>query len=204
MSCTNRPIAEDKGMRTLQISANEQLNKLIEFRQIVYEEILVEAGDAQFETIDSLLLSDHPRSFAELSLSPVFRRRWPSLYDGLERGRQDETRLAQLLVQQIPRHGVQICPLDTTVWSHPSARTLTDLGYRPSPTRALKDRSIVKGHQYSLLSWTATAGSSWCPVVLSRRVKATESVLTVGVAQVKQLCGYRQHTDLTVIVGDGY
>ena len=191
-------------MRTLQISANEQLNKLIEFRQIVYEEILVEAGDAQFETIDSLLLSDHPRSFAELSLSPVFRRRWPSLYDGLERGRQDETRLAQLLVQQIPRHGVQICPLDTTVWSHPSARTLTDLGYRPSPTRALKDRSIVKGHQYSLLSWTATAGSSWCPVVLSRRVKATESVLTVGVAQVKQLCGYRQHTDLTVIVGDGY
>jgi hypothetical protein len=25
-----------------------------------------------------LLLSDHPRCFAELSLSPAFRRHWPS------------------------------------------------------------------------------------------------------------------------------
>jgi hypothetical protein len=191
-------------MRTLNISATEQLNKLIEFRQIVDEEILMDARDAQFETIDSLLLSDHPRSCAELSLSPVFRRQWSSLYDGLERGRQDEKRLAQLLVQQLPAQGVQVCPLDTTVWSHPSARTLTDLVYAPSPTRALKHRSIVRGHQYSLLSWTPTAGSSWSPVVLSRRLKATDSAIAVGVQQVKQLCDYRQNTDLTVITGDGH
>lgn len=60
MSCTNRPIAADKGMTTLQKSATEQLNKLIEFRQIVYGEVLTTARDGLFEAIDSLLLSDHP------------------------------------------------------------------------------------------------------------------------------------------------
>jgi hypothetical protein len=184
-------------------SAIEQLNKLIEFRQIVYDEVFIEARDVQFETIDSLLLSDHPRSFAELSLSPVFRRQWSSLYDAVERGRQDEERLERLLVKQVPTQGVQVFPLDTTMWSHPRARTLPDLVYAPSPTRALKHRSIVQGHQYSLISWAPEAGSSWAPVILSRRVKASESEIEVGVAQVKQLCRYRLGAELTVITADG-
>ena len=178
-------------MTTLNTSTTEQLNKLIEFRQIVYEQVLSRGRDAQFETMDSLLLSDHPRSFAELSLSPLFRRSWPSLYDGLERGRQDRRRQERLLIQQIPAQGVQVCVLDTTVWSHPSARTLADLVYAPSPTRALKHRSIVKGHLYSLVSWSPQAGSSWSPVVQSQRVKATESAIEVGIRQVKQLCRHR-------------
>ena len=184
-------------------SAIEQLNKLIEFRQSVYDEVFIKARDVQFETMDSLLLSDHPRSFAELSLSPVFRRQWSSLYDAVGRGRQDEERLARLLVDQVPGQGVQVFPLDTTMWSHPRARTLSDLVYAPSPTRALKHRSIVQGHQSSLISWAPEAGSSGSPVVLSRRVKANESEIGVGVAQVKQLCRYRLGAELMVITADG-
>lgn len=190
-------------MPTNNNSATEQLNKLIAFRQIIYDEVLSQAKDAQFETVDSLLLSDHPRSYAELSLSPVFRRAWPSLYDALERGEQDEQRLGQLLVTQIPSAGVQICPLDTTMWVHPSSRTLSDLVYGRSPTQALKQHSIVKGHQYSLLSWSPEADSSWSPVVLSQRVKADESVLAIGIEQVKQVCRYRTGAGLTVIPADG-
>lgn len=190
-------------MTTLQKSATEQLNKLIEFRQIVYGEVLTTARDGLFEAIDSLLLSDHPRSFAELSLSPVFRRQWPSLYDALERGRLNEGRLERLLVAQVPSQTAQVFPLDTTMWSHPSARTLSDLVYAPSPTRALPSRSVVQGHQYSLLSWTAQAGSSWSPVLMSQRVKASDSAIDVGVAQVKQLCRYRPGPGLTVIATDG-
>ena len=190
-------------MTASKISAQEKLNKLIAFRQIIYEKVLVQAKDAQFETLDSLLLSDHPRSYAELSLSPVFRREWPSLYDALERGSQDESSLKRLLADQIPKNGVQVCPLDTTMWAHPSSRTLKDMVYGCSPTQALKRHSIVQGHQYSLVSWSAEARSSWSPVVLSRRIKADESALKVGVEQIKQLCRYRQDAGLTVVPVDG-
>lgn len=190
-------------MPTNNIFATEQLNKLIAFRQMIYEEVLTLAKDAQFEILDSLLLSDHPRSYAELSLSPVFRRQWPSLYDALERGGQVEERLGRLLAAHIPAKGVQVCPLDTTMWAHPSSRTLSGLVYGRSPTQALKERSIVKGHQYSLLSWSPEADSSWSPVVLSQRVKADESAIEVGVEQVKQLCRYRVDAGLTVIAVDG-
>ena len=95
-------------MPTKNISVTEQLNKLIAFRQMMYDEVLTQAKEAQFETVDSLLLSDHPRSYAELSLSPVFRRQWSSLYAALERGDQDEARLGCLLTAQIPRTGVQV------------------------------------------------------------------------------------------------
>src|SRR5262245_65346128 len=125
-------------MPTNNHSTARQLNNLIEFRQTVYEQILTKVQDAQFELIDALLLSDHPRCFAELSLSPIFRRGWPSAYSAIEEGAQHEQRLFDCFLQQVPRQGVQVFALDTTIWAHPSARTLTGLVYAPSPTKALK------------------------------------------------------------------
>mgnify|MGYP007051342034 CR=1 len=68
----------------------EQFNSLIEFRQAVYDQGLTRARDAQFELSDALLLSPPLRSFPELSLSPVFRRQWPSVYAAIEEGEQDQ------------------------------------------------------------------------------------------------------------------
>jgi hypothetical protein len=56
----------------------EQFNKIIEFRQAIYDHGLTLTRDAQFELVDALLLSPGIRSFPELSLSPAFRRKWPS------------------------------------------------------------------------------------------------------------------------------
>jgi hypothetical protein len=42
--------------------------------------------DALFNTVDALLTEDRARSFPELSLSPSFERRWPSLYEGRKMG----------------------------------------------------------------------------------------------------------------------
>ena len=72
----------------------EQFNKLIEFRQAIYDHGLTGAKDAQFELLDALLLSPAIRSFPELSLSPVFRRQWPSVYAAIEDGRQNLAWLA--------------------------------------------------------------------------------------------------------------
>ena len=114
----------------------EQFNKLIEFRQAVYDKGLVWAKDAQFELVDALLFSPPIRSFPELSLSPVFRRQWSSTYDAIERGRQNREWLESYFMRQIPSKGVQVFPLDGTAWPHPAARALEDRQYVYSPTAA--------------------------------------------------------------------
>lgn len=174
---------------------------------MVYDQILSRARDAQFELMDALLLSDHPRCFAELSLSPVFRRGWPSAYGAIETGTQQRQRLTQAFAQQVPRQGVQVFPLDTTVWAHPSARTLTGLVYALSPTKALKPHSIVQGHLYSLLTWTPAPGQSWSPTLCSQRLEPNQTAIEVGAAQVKQLRQARPDPDqqgLDVITADGH
>jgi hypothetical protein len=60
-------------------SATENINKLVAFRQAAYD-VLGPARDALFELGDAVLLTPRVNSFAELSLSPIFRRRWPSVY----------------------------------------------------------------------------------------------------------------------------
>jgi len=194
-------------MPTLNTATTRQFNNLIEFRQKVYEQILTRERDAQFELIDGLLLSEQLSCFAELSLSPVFRRRWPSAYSAIDDGQQSKYWQVECFAQQVPRQGVQVFPLDTTVWPHPSARTLSGLVYAPSPTRALKKQSIVQGHLYSMLTWTPEPGRSWSPTISSRRIEPDQSAIEVGVNQVKQLC--QQRLDplnrwLDVIVADGH
>ena len=55
------------------------LNKLKQFRTGVYT-ILGKAKDALFDLMDAVLVTRSVYSFAELSISPVFRRKWSSAY----------------------------------------------------------------------------------------------------------------------------
>ena len=58
-------------------------NRLQQFRPLAYK-LLGKAKDATFELMDAVLLTRSVYSFAELSLSPVFRRQWSSLYEALD------------------------------------------------------------------------------------------------------------------------
>jgi hypothetical protein len=53
--------------------------QLQEFRQQVYD-LLNFAQDATFELTDAVLTTRNVYSLAEFSLSPFFRRKWPSIY----------------------------------------------------------------------------------------------------------------------------
>src|SRR5215467_7215478 len=105
------------------------LQRLLQFRQAVYQQGLPQRRDAQFELVDALLLSTALGSFPELSCCPVFRRRWPSLYAAVEDGRQNTAWLHRLLIQHVPLTGIQVFALDGTAWPRPSARTLPDRQY---------------------------------------------------------------------------
>lgn len=60
--------------------------ELTTFRKRAYM-LLGQGRDSVFDLMDALITTRSVSSFAELSLSPVFRRQWSSLYKGLERNR---------------------------------------------------------------------------------------------------------------------
>ncbi len=56
------------------------LEQLKEFRTSVYN-ILGKAKDALFDLMDAALITRSISAFVELALSPVFRRKWSSVYE---------------------------------------------------------------------------------------------------------------------------
>ncbi len=167
---------------------NQQLNKLIEFRQRFYE-CLTKAGDAQFQLVDALMSNMNVSSFAELSLSPLFEQGCSSVYDVVENGKQDSDQLRRLFCEQLPREEPLICPLDTTVWPHPKARTLDGLVYEISLTKAAKRHTAVGGHVYSVLGWVPERGRSWGLGLFNERMTLETDALELGIKQVKALAG---------------
>ncbi len=183
----------------------EQFNNLIGFRQAIYAQGFTKAKDAQFELVDALLVGAAIRSFPELSLLPVFRRKWPSAYTAIEDGGQDWEWLEGYFMQQLPTGEPLMFSLDGTAWPHSAARTLTDLQYVFSPTPAVDGGSIVVGHPYSVLAWVPECGRSWAGSVSVRRVPSKQTDVEMGIEQVKRLCRHRQTEmleDLHLIIAD--
>lgn len=110
----------------------DQFSNLVEFRQAVYERGLGKARDAQFELVDALPPGQPLRSFPGPGL----------------------------LVPQIPANGPQLFSLDGTAWPLPAVRTLADLQYVFSPTRAVDSGSVVVGYPHSVPGWVPEADIS--------------------------------------------
>ena len=77
------------------------LDKLKQFRCGVYT-ILGNAKDALFDLMDAVLVTRSVYSFVELSLSPVFRRKWSSIYEAIEDGNPPREELMRLYLKQLP------------------------------------------------------------------------------------------------------
>ena len=77
-------------------------DKLKQFRSSVYT-ILGKAKDALFDLMDAVLVTRSVYSFVELSVSPVFRRKWSSIYEALEDSNPPRCELMQLYIQQLPK-----------------------------------------------------------------------------------------------------
>lgn len=109
-----------------QVATQENINRLIEFRQAVYACVFIARRDALQETPDALLSGGTAASFAYLSQSERFRRR-PSLYQAGKDSRIDEEQLRARLPAQLPRRGICVFPLDSSAWPRPRSRTREDL-----------------------------------------------------------------------------
>jgi len=102
---------------------------------------------------------------------------------------------------------MQVFPLDTTLWPHPSAQKLEGLVYEHSPTKSKGKHTAVKGHVYSLLGWAPKRGGSWTLPIESRRLQPDETAVDLRIAQVPTFCEQRamlhQDQSLDVIIADG-
>ena len=89
------------------------LENLQQFRKSTYR-ILGNGKDALFDLIDAVLTSRSISSFVELTLSPVFRREWPSIYEGIQDGRPPRQTLMKHYVSQMPETALTILAGDQT------------------------------------------------------------------------------------------
>ncbi|GBE77122.1 hypothetical protein myaer87_43490 [Microcystis aeruginosa NIES-87] len=107
---------------------NQSLQKLQNFRKEAYQ-LLDPAKDATFDLMDAVLTTRKVDSFAELSLSTVFRRKWPSIYEALDDCRPKTNKLMELYLKQIPTPKLEqriILAGDHTPWPRTEAPTLRE------------------------------------------------------------------------------
>lgn len=161
--------------------------RLEEFRQVAYK-YLGRAKDATFELTDAILLTRHVYSIADLSLSPVFRRKWSSIYEALQDSRPQRQKLMQLYIKQIPPEGRLLLAGDHTNWSRLDAVTLQERTYEHSGTSIAGNKPITIGQGYSTIAWIPKDSGSWALPLRHERITSWENPIEKAVWQLKQVC----------------
>jgi hypothetical protein len=167
-----------------------------QFRQEIYE-TLGKGKDAVFELMDAVLLSKKVSSFAELSLSPVFRRKWPSIYEGLEDNRPRPKRQRELLINQIPSCERILLAGDHTAWGRRESKTLKDRTYEHGG-KVISGKPITVGHGYSTIAWIPEEKGSWALPLCHQRITSFENPLRRAAFQLKQICQHLRQRPLSL------
>ncbi len=180
--------------------------------------------DALMDLLDALSSTTTARSVVELSLSPLFRRAYCSVFDAidhlfvpdtetsrLQERRDVEQTLVHLLMPVLPtpQRSFWLFGTDVTSASRPFARTLSDrtFVYHPNPVKGVKPVTI--GHQYSVVALLPEKvhpdEPPWVLPLLVNRVASTETKRAAGLAQLGRLLDDEAlpfHKDLCVNVAD--
>lgn len=165
----------------------ELVTKLIAFRQAAYER-LGKAHDATFELTDAVLLTRKAYCLADLSLCPVFRRRWPSIYEALQDSRPQRHKLMQLYIDHMPIDVRPILAGDHTDWSRPDAVTLQERTIEHHPTSIPGNRPITTGYGFSTIAWIPEESGSWALPLRHERITSWENPIEKAAWQLQQVC----------------
>ena len=145
-------------------------------------------SDALFELGDALLSAGVVPSPVHLSLEPVHRRGWGSLYAALERGRIDARSLRTLVAHHpLPDERALIFAVDVSVWARCDAETSPERGFYYHPSRHSAGQPIVAGWAYQWIAQIGFARESWVAPVDARRVRPAENTNEAATAQVAAL-----------------
>lgn len=170
------------------------------FRREVYQSF-EQRGDTALDVIDSLSSAESVGSPVSISESPLFRRKFSSIYDFLRHGKLSPERIRGVLYRHQPNDGEEIAGYavyvaDATDHAHPAAETLADR------TQAKKGRygPTIIGHRYSWLVRILAQRPSWCLPQDVERIESAETDSAIAAEQVKTLD--KQGPERKVVVAD--
>jgi hypothetical protein len=162
-------------------------DKLRKFRHKAYS-LMGNGRDALFDLMDAVLVSRHVYSFAELSLSTVFRRQWPSLYEALQDSEPPRLKLMELYLEQMGQQAQIVLAGDHTAWPRLQAQTLRERTYEHQVTPMSGARPVTVGQGYSTIAWIRESEGSWVLPLLHERITSAESAIEKAVNQLRQVC----------------
>ncbi len=128
------------------------------------------------------------KSFVELSISPVFRRKWSSIYESLEDGKPPREKLMQSYIEQIPHTEQIVLAGDHTAWSRLEAVTLKERTYEHQAQPMSGSKPVTLGQGYSTIAWVPEASGSWALPLLHERITSFTNPIEKAAAQLRQVC----------------
>lgn len=181
------------------------LNTLNEFRHAVYGSFK-QARDALFNTMDALSSETAAHSFPELSLSPLFQRKWASLYEAFEDGKIDAAGLREVFVRfaPLPRAGEHVfLGVDTSNLFRPQATTSADRTLVPIPNLPESSHAVSPGWVMSHVVLLPVEAGQGTFILDCQRIASTELATAVGAGQLKAVVELLVQRGLRpVIIGD--
>ena len=157
------------------------------FRKRAYG-VLGNGRDTLFDLMDAAITSRHVPSFAELSLSPRFRRQWSSLYKTLERSAPPADKLMRLYTDYLPKGNRIVLAGDHTAWARLWSPTLKGRTYEHQPAWAPGSKPGTLGQGYSSVVCVPERSGSWALPLLHERITSFESPLEKAASQLKRVC----------------
>jgi hypothetical protein len=144
-------------------------------------------ADALFQLSDALLCAQAFPSLPHLSLEPVHRRGWGSVYAALACGRIDVERLRDLLASHLPVADPLVFAVDVTTWPRCDAECSPERGYCYHPSRHSAGRPIIAGWAYQCIAHVNFAHDSWTAPVDARRLHPLDDTDQTAAAQIHAL-----------------
>ena len=164
-----------------------ETNELVEFRAGFYS-CCTRWADALFELTDAGLCSAGPiGSVPTLSLEPEFTRSHGSLYKALARGRIDEDRLRQLLLEHRRADGPMVFAVDASTWDRCDAECSPERGFYYSASKHSAGQPIVAGWSFQWICQLSFSPDSWTAPVDVRRITPKQDTTTATTDQIRRL-----------------
>jgi len=157
-----------------------------EFREVVYQKVTYRP-DAIMDLVDALTIAGHVNSPVVLSESPVFRRKFSSVYDALVHGELSDD-LKNVFSDSQDENwetiaGYEIHAIDATPNERMAAETLEDRG----ALKAQQKEPVRYGHKYSWLVRLVQSGTSWVAPEDVGRISTSTTDSKLAAQQVKDL-----------------
>jgi hypothetical protein len=164
-------------------------NNLSEFRNAVYQNVRYRP-DAILDLIDALTIAGQVNSPVAVSESPLFRRKFSSVYDVMLEGEIEVEQLCDLLVACQPAEsetiaGYEVYAVDATPNERMAAETLPDRG----ALKAQQNEPVRYGHKYSWLVRLIQSGTSWVAPTDVQRIRTKSTDTKLAAEQVQALAG---------------